>query len=108
MKCFGLSKSSCDNWYLIMQYAANGSIENFYKQNGVGISSTEKDKYGLPMPTGLDWSSRLEFIWQLAIAMKHMHDKNIYHRKLEPSNIMLTEDGMVLVGDLGATTDADR
>jgi serine/threonine protein kinase len=40
--------------------------------------------------------------------MKHMHDKNIYHRKLEPSNIMLTEDGMVLVGDLGATTDADR
>ena len=35
-----------------------------------------------------------------------MHSKGIYHRDLDPQCLMVSEDGNLLVGDLGTDGDA--
>ena len=38
---------------------------------------------------------------QIALAMKHVHDRKILHRDLKSQNIFLTSKGIVKLGDFG-------
>lgn len=38
---------------------------------------------------------------QIALALKHMHDKRIMHRDLKPANIFMSGDDVLKVGDFG-------
>lgn len=40
-------------------------------------------------------------MYQIAMALKHMHDKRIMHRDLKPANIFLSSDDTLKVGDFG-------
>lgn len=40
-------------------------------------------------------------MFQIASALKHMHDKRIMHRDLKPANIFLSLDDELKVGDFG-------
>ena len=40
-------------------------------------------------------------MYQIANALKHMHDKRIMHRDLKPANIFLSGDDVLKVGDFG-------
>jgi len=42
-----------------------------------------------------------EYMHQIALALKHMHDKRIMHRDLKPANIFLSNDDVLKVGDFG-------
>lgn len=42
-----------------------------------------------------------EYIYQIASALKHMHEKRIMHRDLKPANIFIDQEGNLKVGDLG-------
>ena len=40
-------------------------------------------------------------IYQIAEGMKYVHFNNIIHRDLKPTNILIAEDGTILIGDFG-------
>lgn len=42
-----------------------------------------------------------EYMNQIALALKHMHDKRIMHRDLKPANIFLSNEDILKVGDFG-------
>jgi eukaryotic-like serine/threonine-protein kinase len=52
----------------------------------------------------------LRIIIQIASALKHAHAQGLIHRDVKPKNIMLTEDGIAKLADMGlarSTSDAD-
>lgn len=73
---------------IVMDYADGGDMFKKIakqKQIGVGFSETQI----------LDW-----FV-QIALALKHIHDRKILHRDLKTQNIFLNQKGEVKMGDFG-------
>jgi len=60
------------------------------------LLKAQKGQY-LPEETVIDY-----FV-QICLGVKHMHDRKILHRDLKTSNIFLTHDGYVKVGDMGVS-----
>jgi NIMA (never in mitosis gene a)-related kinase 1/4/5 len=46
-------------------------------------------------------SQILDYFTQIVLAIKHVHDRKILHRDLKGSNIFLTAEGFVKLGDFG-------
>ena len=70
--------------FFSMELVGGGSLEDLLKQKGV-----------LPPKT----ASML--ILQAARGLKFAHDHGMVHRDIKPANLMLTNDGMLKVADLG-------
>lgn len=43
----------------------------------------------------------LDWFVQLALAIKHVHDRKILHRDIKTQNIFLTSKGEIKLGDFG-------
>lgn len=50
---------------------------------------------------GLEEKLTLRFLYQTALAVKHLHDSNIIHRDIKPENILLGEELEVKLCDFG-------
>lgn len=52
---------------------------------------------------GVLFSERQILTWfvQMALALKHVHDRKILHRDLKTQNIFLTSKGEIKIGDFG-------
>lgn len=59
------------------------------------IAKQKADGKGFSENTILDW-----FV-QIALAIKHIHDRKILHRDLKTQNIFLNSKGEVKMGDFG-------
>jgi NIMA (never in mitosis gene a)-related kinase len=71
-----------------MDYADGGDMfKKIAKQKQIGTGFSEN--------TILDW-----FV-QIALAIKHIHDRKILHRDLKTQNIFLNNKGEVKMGDFG-------
>ncbi|MCI0340833.1 MAG: protein kinase [Planctomycetales bacterium] len=73
-----------DTYYFSMEYMGGGSVQDILARDGkIPVAQA------LPMIVGA--AKGLEFA----------EKKNIVHCDIKPDNLMLTEDGMVKIGDLG-------
>ncbi|KAK6235409.1 hypothetical protein SCA6_010746 [Theobroma cacao] len=79
---------------LVYEYVCNGSLNQHLSQY-------------YPMP--LTWTERLRVALGASRGLNHLHENNIIHRDIRPSNILLNHDSEPLLGDLGlATMQSDR
>jgi len=74
---------------IVMDFADGGDLyTKIANQKKVGKVCYSEDQI-------LDW-----FV-QMALAIKHIHDKKILHRDLKTQNIFMTQSGQIKIGDFG-------
>jgi len=87
IECFESEKMKI--LYIVMEYANGGDMENFIKER----SQTRRP---FPEYQIIDW------LVQICLAIKHIHDRKILHRDIKTPNIFLMEDNTVCkLGDFG-------
>ncbi|PNH04817.1 Cyclin-dependent kinase-like 5 [Tetrabaena socialis] len=52
-------------------------------------------------PSGLPPRQLKAFAWQLLLAVRYLHDRQILHRDLKPANVLLSQDGTIRLCDFG-------
>ncbi|VDP79702.1 unnamed protein product [Echinostoma caproni] len=80
------SFEDCGSLYIVMEYCDQGDL--YHK-----ISAQK----GVLFPE----SQILDYFTQIALALKHIHDRMILHRDIKTQNIFLTSDGKLKLGDFG-------
>ena len=68
--------------YIVMEYIPGGTL---------------KKKLGRPMP----WDKAARLLAPIARALDYAHQRNIIHRDVKPSNILITESGEPTLSDFG-------
>lgn len=86
LDCF----TETDRNYMILEYVNGIDLRQLVKQNGPQKESEV-----------LDWAI------QIAIALKYLHEREepIVHRDLTPDNIVLRNDGKIVIVDFGAANE---
>ena len=79
---------SANHLQIVMEYADGGDLETCVKMRK-GKLMNEKEV--------------LHMFVQIALAIKHIHDRKILHRDLKSQNIFLTSTGIVKLGDFGVS-----
>lgn len=77
--------------YYVMEYLNNGSLVDVVKQSG-------------PLPE----TEAIRYIAQVGDALSYIHDRNILHLDVKPSNILLNDDGNVTLIDFGISKHYDE
>jgi len=70
--------------YLILEYAARGSVYHLLKKEGK-----------------LDEATSAKFIYQLSDALIYCHEKSVIHRDIKPENLLLSSKGDIKIADFG-------
>jgi hypothetical protein len=71
-------------FWFAMEYVAGPSFETLREERG-----------------RLPWPEVLDLALQIALALKHAHDRGIIHRDLKPSNLLRKPDGAAKLTDFG-------
>ncbi|WVY95101.1 hypothetical protein V8G54_034189 [Vigna mungo] len=80
-----LGSSTAESFlFTVYEYACNGSLDKYL--------SKESSR-------PLTWKERKRVVIGLARGLKYLHDNNIVHCNIKPSNILLTHDFNSLIGD---------
>lgn len=83
-----LDKNNVDIPILIEEYAQNGSLENYIKH-------PQNDQIKITN------SMKMIILYGIAQGMKDIHNREIIHGNLKPSNILLDENYYPLIDDIG-------
>ncbi len=83
VQIYDLGEDSGTNFFS-MELVGGGSLDDVLKKKGK-----------------LDPKTAASFIAQAARGLKFAHDNGMVHRDIKPANLMLTNDGLVKVADLG-------
>lgn len=84
VECF---KTKSGQVCIVMEYADAGNLKNHI------------DKNRGPLPE----DEVVRMVAQICLALKFLHERNILHRDLKLENIFLTKEGVVKLGDFGAS-----
>ncbi len=85
----------------------NWFIDNKLNELFIAVEWAEKGDLKLIMKKAIEEDVSFpekrcwEYVYQIASALKHMHEKRIMHRDLKPANIFIDQEGNLKVGDLG-------
>jgi serine/threonine protein kinase len=70
--------------FLVMEYAPNGTLGQRHRKGG-RVPLEQVNAY----------------VQQVAQALQYAHDQRLIHRDVKPQNMLLSQDGRVLLGDFG-------
>ncbi len=73
--------------HIVMEYADGGDLSSMLKEQ----------KKGKLIPE----DHIAHYLVQMALALKHMHDRKIIHRDIKSENVFLTKTNLVKIGDFG-------
>ncbi|GLI64257.1 hypothetical protein VaNZ11_007459 [Volvox africanus] len=73
---------------IIMEYAADGDLAKVIKK---------QQQMRRPLPEDVIW----RYFIQVVMGLQALHNMKILHRDIKPGNIMVFENGVVKIGDLG-------
>lgn len=79
---------------IVMDYCDGGDLQG-------AIRKQAKQRTADSKPVFFGTEHILDWFTQVALALKHCHDKKILHRDLKAQNIFLTERGIIKLGDFG-------
>ena len=87
--CFGtFSEGNTIN--IIQEYAEGGNLDAFIKSH--------RDPTDL-----LSRSEIIRICWELCHGVAYLHSRNVIHRDLKSTNILLTRDLSIKIGDFGSS-----
>ncbi|ELR13875.1 5'nucleotidase [Acanthamoeba castellanii str. Neff] len=96
VKLIGLSIAD-DRLMLVMELVPRGSLRSV-------LSSTKESSAHL-----LSWPQKLSFLRDAALGIAHLHSRQILHRDVKSSNLLVDDNMTVKVADFGfATTKVDN
>ena len=76
--------TEADTPYLVFEYTPNGTLRDRHPRGSQ-----------VPLPTVI------EYVKQVASALQYIHDQGIIHRDVKPENMLLGNNGNVLLSDFG-------
>jgi outer membrane protein assembly factor BamB/serine/threonine protein kinase len=82
---FGLSRE--DAPFLVMEYAPHGTLRDLH-----------------PKGTRVPLSRVVEYARQVGSALQYAHERQLIHRDVKPENMLVREDGSILLSDFGIAT----
>ncbi|MDI6619082.1 MAG: Stk1 family PASTA domain-containing Ser/Thr kinase [Clostridiales bacterium] len=71
-------------YYIVMEYVKGKTLKDIIRERA-------------PLP----YYEVINISRQVCLALDHAHSNNIIHRDIKPQNILMTQDGIVKVGDFG-------
>ena len=71
-----------------MEHAEGGDLDKYIEQR-------KKENKPLSEQQVIEW------LIQLLLGLKYIHEKKVVHRDLKPDNIFLTSDQQLKIGDFG-------
>ncbi|EXX75676.1 Rad53p [Rhizophagus irregularis DAOM 197198w] len=81
IKLYGItSKTNSDEYLLVVEYAEGGSFNNYLKVN---------------FPS-LNWRDKYELAFQLSSAIEYLHEREIVHKDLHSSSILVQQNSIRL------------
>ncbi len=87
LECYG-SFTENEDLFIVTEYAEGGDLSKLIKRQ-----MEKKRRIG----EGEIW----EIVWQIALALLHLHAHSIIHRDIKTLNILVTKDCRIKLGDLG-------
>ncbi|UJR32794.1 hypothetical protein I4U23_020256 [Adineta vaga] len=94
LKTYGFTASRygpSKKYMLIMEYMSRGSLANVIKQKGDQLSLRRK----------------LDIARNIACGMRKIHDHHMIHRDIRPDNILVNENYLAKIGDMGIARQVD-
>lgn len=73
-----------DTHYLVMEYVKGQDLQNIVNEQG-----------------GLDYEKAADYIAQAARGLAYSHKEGLIHRDVKPANLLLDEEGVIKILDLG-------
>jgi len=91
-------------FYIVMEFVSQDLLRVLQSH----LKLEAADKSAPPGKYRFDLGQVKSLMVQLLKAVQYMHESNLLHRDIKCANLLLTNDGLLKVADLGSIRDADR